>query len=49
MIPLTELAVGHVTGRADLSRRNQNQNSFNARPHLCPLPQGEDVPLQAFG
>lgn len=23
MIPLTELAVGHATGRADLSRRNQ--------------------------
>ena len=30
MIPLTELVVGYATGRADVSRWNQNHNRFNA-------------------
>ena len=39
MIPLTELAVGNATGRADLSRRNQMKADESGR-HFGNIPKG---------
>ena len=48
MIPLTDLAVGNATGRAYLSRGNQDENGFDARPHPGPLPRGEGESFAGF-